>query len=107
MNHIVHACMVKDIKYDIPVFHEGHKGHEGYEDISAYLHFSCNFLHFSEFIMHFSAFLCISLHSFISICICRQHYSLLFTFISIITIITLITIIHYYSSLFTIITIII
>ena len=29
-----------DIKYDIPVCHEGHKGHECHEDISAYLHFS-------------------------------------------------------------------
>ena len=68
MNHIVHACMVKDIKYDIPVFHEGHKGHEGYEDISAYLHFSAFLyisLHFSTFLfisLHFCAFLCLSLH---------------------------------------------
>ena len=30
----------KDIKYDIPVCHEGHKCHEGHEDTSAYLHFS-------------------------------------------------------------------
>ena len=54
--------MFKDIKYDIPMCHEGH------EDITAYLHFSaffCIFLHFSAFqyiSLNFSEFLCISLH---------------------------------------------
>ena len=55
----------KDIKYDIPVFHECH------EDITAYVHipaFVCISLNFSAFIyisLNFSAFfcsLCISLH---------------------------------------------
>ena len=65
----------KDIKYGIPMCHEGHK------DISAYRHFStiliislhylyfsvflCISLHFSTFIFisqHLSAFLCVSLH---------------------------------------------
>ena len=33
----------KDIKYDIPICHEGHKGHEGHGghgDIPAYMHLS-------------------------------------------------------------------
>ena len=67
----------KDIKYDIPVFHEGHEGHE---DISAYLHFSCislNSLHFSTFpfiSLHFSEFRYISLHLTAFLCI-SLHFS--------------------------------
>ena len=54
-------CMgFKVIKYDIPLYHEGHKVHEGHEDICISLYFSIfflNSLHLSAFLMQFSAFL--------------------------------------------------
>ena len=99
---IFFKCMgFKDIKYDIPLCHEGHKGHE---DICISLHFF-TFLfisvHLSAFLMQFSAFPWIS-HTFLCI---SQHLNLHFSLLSLLfniihhclQLLSIINFIHYYS----------
>ena len=63
---------VKDIKYDIPVCHEGHKGHAGH----AFICISLNFSTFFCISLHFNAFLCnlLAFSAFYTLYILQQFY---------------------------------